>query len=67
LSGSTYLMTVTVGTASFVVTNCTTITWNGNWSGMTKSIKTGYQADMTKGYSYNGISYAQSLIIDNGL
>jgi hypothetical protein len=36
LSGSTYPMTVTVGTASFVVTNCTTITWNGNWSGMSK-------------------------------
>jgi hypothetical protein len=60
-------MTVSVGTKSFVVTNCTAITWNGNWSGMTKSIKTGYSADMTKGYVSNGISYATSLIIDNGL
>ncbi|MGZ5008017.1 MAG: putative Ig domain-containing protein [Methylobacter sp.] len=67
LSGSTYPMTVTVGSSSFVVTNCTAITWNGNWSGMTKSIKTGYKADMTKGYTNNGVSYAQSLIIDNGL
>lgn len=67
VSATSYPMTVSVGTKSFVVMNCTAITWNGNWSGMTKSIKSGYKADMTKGYVVNGVSYATSLIIDNGL
>jgi hypothetical protein len=58
---------IIIGTKPVTVLPCTVITWSGNWSGLTKAIRVGYSADMTKGYVLNGVTYATKINVDNGL
>ncbi|MGD0961081.1 MAG: putative Ig domain-containing protein [Methylomonas sp.] len=58
---------VTIGNTVVTVPACAAITWNGNWSGLTKAIRVGYNVEVTKGYVVNGVTTATSLIVDNGL
>ena len=58
---------VTIGTTVVTVPACTAITWKGNWTGLTKVIRVGYNVQVSKGYVSKGITTATSLIVDNGL
>jgi hypothetical protein len=58
---------VTIGTTMVTVPTCATINWQGNWSGLTKAIRVGYNVEVKKGYVVNGVTTATSLIVDNGL
>lgn len=58
---------ITIGAKPVTVLPCAAITWSGNWSGLTKTYKVGYSADMTKGYVLNGVTYATAINVDNGL
>jgi hypothetical protein len=46
---------------------CTKISWQGNWSGLTKAIRNSYNVQVNSGYTLNGVVYTTSLIVDNGL
>ena len=59
--------TVTIGASVVTVPTCASISWQGNWSGLTKAIRVGYNVQVSKGYVLNGVTYATSLIVDNGL
>jgi hypothetical protein len=58
---------VTIGNTVVTVPVCATITWNGNWSGLTQAIRVGYNVEVTSGYVVNGTTTATALIVDNGL
>lgn len=58
---------VTVGNTVINVPACATISWQGNWAGLTKAIRTGYNVQVSNGYTVNGVTTATSLIVDNGL
>ena len=58
---------VTIGTTVVTVPACATIKWQGNWSGLAKAIRVGYNVQVSKGYTLNGTITATSLIVDNGL
>jgi hypothetical protein len=58
---------VTIGKTVVNVPSCAVITWNGNWSGLTKAIRIGYNVEVKKGYVVNGVTTATALIVDNGL
>ena len=59
--------TVTIGKTVVTVPSCAAISWQGNWSGLTKAIRVGYNVQVSKGYVLNGVTFATSLIVDNGL
>ena len=59
--------TVTIGKTVVTVPACASITWKGNWTGLTKAIRNGYNVQVSKGYVLNGVTTATTLIIDNGL
>jgi hypothetical protein len=58
---------VTIGTTVVTVPACATISWQGSWSGLTKAIRVGYNVQVSKGYTLNGVITATSLSVDNGL
>jgi hypothetical protein len=58
---------IIIGAKPVTVLPCTVITWSGSWSGLTKAIRVGYSADMSKGYILNGVTYATNINVDNGL
>jgi hypothetical protein len=57
--------TVTIGSTLVTVPACAAITWKGNWSGLTKAIRVGYNVQVSKGYVLNGITTATAVIVDN--
>jgi hypothetical protein len=58
---------VSIGTTVVTVPSCATISWKGNWTGLSKAIRVGYNVEVTKGYVVNGVTTASALIVDNGL
>ena len=58
---------VTIGATVVTVPSCAAITWNGNWQGLSKAIRTGYNVEVTQGYVVNGKTIATALIVDNNL
>jgi hypothetical protein len=70
IQGSATAVSSTNVTIKGVVVNvpaCTTISWQGNWSVITKAIRVGYNVQVQKGYTLNGVITATSIIVDNGL
>lgn len=58
---------VTIKATVVNVPACTSISWKGKWSGLTKAIRVGYNVQVQKGYALNGVITATSLTVDNGL
>jgi hypothetical protein len=58
---------VTIGNTVVSVPTCAAISWQGNWHGLSKAIRLGYNVEVTKAYVINGVTTATALIVDNGL
>ncbi|WP_347989644.1 putative Ig domain-containing protein [Methylomonas sp. AM2-LC] len=70
IQGNATAVSGTSVTIKGVVVNvpaCTAISWQGNWTGLTKAIRVGYNVQVQKGYVLNGVITATSLTVDNGL